>query len=140
MEELHTQLKHALAGRNIDLTVDPKYRDTAHFDEQKMLRVMHNLARNAAEAMPGGGTLRITTQAEDDTLIFEVADSGGGIPAELEGRLFGLFASAKQGGTGLGLAIVKKIVEEHGGTITYRSRRGEGTCFTIRMPLHRQEA
>ena len=140
MEELHTQLKHALAGRNIDLTVDPQYRDTAHFDEQKMLRVMHNLARNAAEAMPGGGTLRITTQAEGDTLIFEVADSGGGIPAELEGRLFGLFASAKQGGTGLGLAIVKKIVEEHGGTITYRSRRGEGTCFTIRMPLHRQEA
>jgi signal transduction histidine kinase len=140
MEELHTQLKHALAGRNIDLTVDPKYRDTAHFDEQKMLRVMHNLARNAAEAMPGGGTLRISTLAEGDTLIFEVADSGGGIPAELEGRLFGLFASAKQGGTGLGLAIVKKIVEEHGGTITYRSRRGEGTCFTIRMPLHRQEA
>jgi signal transduction histidine kinase len=140
MEELHTQLKHSLAGRNIELTVDPQYRDTAHFDEQKMLRVMHNLARNAAEAMPGGGTLRITTLAEGDTLIFEVADSGGGIPAELEGRLFGLFASAKQGGTGLGLAIVKKIVEEHGGTITYRSRRGEGTCFTIRMPLHRQEA
>jgi signal transduction histidine kinase len=139
MEELQTQLKHALAGRNIDLTIDPQYRDTAHFDEQKMLRVMHNLARNAAEAMPGGGTLRITTQAEGDTLIFEVADSGGGIPAELEGRLFGLFASAKQGGTGLGLAIVKKIVEEHGGTITYRSRRGEGTCFTIRMPLHRPE-
>ncbi|HWN72100.1 MAG TPA: GAF domain-containing protein [Haliangium sp.] len=139
MEELHTQLKHALAGRNIELTIDPKYRDTAHFDEQKMLRVMHNLARNAAEAMPGGGTLRITTQVDGDTLVFEVADSGGGIPAELEGRLFGLFASAKQGGTGLGLAIVKKIVEEHGGTITYRSRRGEGTCFTIRMPLHRPE-
>jgi signal transduction histidine kinase len=139
MEELHTQLKHALAGRNIDLTVEPRYRDTAHFDEQKMLRVLHNLARNAAEAMPDGGTLRISTQADGDTLVFEVADSGGGIPAELEGRLFGLFASAKQGGTGLGLAIVKKIVEEHGGTITYQSRRGEGTCFTIRMPLHRQE-
>ena len=140
MEELHTQLAHALAGRNIDLTVDPQYRDTAHFDEQKMLRVMHNLARNAAEAMPGGGTLRISTRADGDMLVFEVADSGGGIPAELEGRLFDLFASAKQGGTGLGLAIVKKIVEEHRGTITYQSRPAEGTCFTIRLPLHKQEA
>jgi signal transduction histidine kinase len=140
MEELLTQLNHALAGRNIALTVDAQYRDTAYFDEQKMLRVMHNLARNAAEAMPGGGTLRISTQSDGENLVFEVADSGGGIPAELEGRLFGLFASAKQGGTGLGLAIVKKIVEEHGGSITYRTRRGEGTCFTIRLPLHRQEA
>lgn len=139
MEELYTQLTHALAGRNITLTVDPQYRDAAFFDEQKMLRVMHNLSRNAAEAMAGGGTLQIRTRAENEQLVFEVEDSGGGIPAELEGRLFGLFASAKQGGTGLGLAIVKKMVEEHGGNITYRSRPGEGTCFTIRLPLNRHE-
>jgi signal transduction histidine kinase len=139
MEELYTQLTHALAGRNITLTVDPQYRDAAFFDEQKMLRVMHNLSRNAAEAMPGGGTLQIRARAEGEQLVFEVEDSGGGIPAELEGRLFELFASAKQGGTGLGLAIVKKMVEEHGGNITYRSRPGEGTCFTIRLPLNRHE-
>jgi signal transduction histidine kinase len=139
MEELYTQLNHALAGRNITLTVDPRYRDAAYFDEQKMLRVMHNLARNAAEAMPGGGTLQIRAMLDGEYLVFEVEDSGGGIPAELEGRLFELFASAKQGGTGLGLAIVKKMVEEHGGNITYRSRPGEGTCFTIRLPLSRHE-
>lgn len=139
MEELYTQLNHALAGRNIALTVDPQYRDAAFFDEQKMLRVMHNLARNAAEAMPGGGTLQIRALVDGEQLVFEVEDSGGGIPAELEGRLFELFASAKQGGTGLGLAIVKKMVEEHGGNITYRSRPGEGTCFTIRLPLSRHE-
>lgn len=140
MDELLTQLNHALAGRNIALTVDPQYRDTAYFDEQKILRVIHNLARNAADAMPDGGSLYIGTRAEGDELIFVVEDSGGGIPVELEGRLFELFSSGKQGGTGLGLAIVKKIVEEHGGSISYQSRRGEGTRFTIRLPLERQEA
>ncbi|WP_428266212.1 GAF domain-containing protein [Haliangium sp.] len=140
LDEVITQLRHALVGRNIVLTVDAKYRDTAYFDEQKILRVIHNLARNAADAMPEGGSLRITTQAEDGYLVLEVEDSGGGIPPELEGRLFDLFSSAKQGGTGLGLAIVKKIVDEHGGTIDYESMPGHGTCFTIRLPLHRHEA
>ncbi len=140
LDEVITQLRHALAGRNIVLTVDAQYRDTAYFDEQKVLRVIHNLARNAADAMPDGGNLRIVTKADDEYLILEVEDSGGGIPPELEGRLFELFSSAKQGGTGLGLAIVKKIVTEHGGDITYKSVPGQGTCFTIRLPLHRPDA
>ncbi|ACY18135.1 GAF domain-containing sensor histidine kinase [Haliangium ochraceum] len=140
MDELLTQLNHALAGRNIKLTIDPEYRDTAHFDEQKILRVMHNLARNAADAMPEGGSLAIRTKTKDGSLVFEVEDSGGGIPPELDGRLFDLFSSGKQGGTGLGLAIVKKIIEEHGGDITYRSVQGQGTCFTIRLPMVRQES
>ncbi|GAB4559944.1 MAG: hypothetical protein Tsb0020_06210 [Haliangiales bacterium] len=139
LDEVITQLRHALAGRNIVLTVDAQYRDTAYFDEQKVLRVIHNLARNAADAMPDGGSLRIVTKADDEYLILEVEDSGGGIPPELEGRLFELFSSAKQGGTGLGLAIVKKIVTEHGGDITYKSVPGQGTCFTIRLPLHRPD-
>lgn len=163
LEDLLTQLNHALAGRNIKLEVDARYRGKAYFDEQKIMRVLHNLARNAADAMTDGGDLHIIAReaspqefpdpsprgpgAEPETdpldegniLVIEVADNGPGIPDELEGRLFEMFATAKQGGTGLGLAIVKKIVEEHQGRIDYDSKPGQGTTFTIRLPLERPE-
>ncbi|HKE16565.1 MAG TPA: GAF domain-containing protein [Kofleriaceae bacterium] len=137
LDDVKTQLEHALAGRNIALTFDTAYNGVAYFDEQSMLRLVHNLARNAAEAMPGGGQFRITTRAVTDDLVLEFADSGPGIPLELEGRLFELFASAKPGGTGLGLAICKKIVDEHGGTISCESAPGKGTTFRVRLPLAR---
>ncbi|MEM9488071.1 MAG: GAF domain-containing protein [Myxococcota bacterium] len=144
LDDVVTQLNHALAGRNVTLKVEAEYKGTAYFDEQKIMRLLHNLARNAADAMPEGGEFRVTASEDDSAepplLVFEVADNGPGIPVELEGKLFEMFATAKQGGTGLGLAIVKKIVDEHDGAITYESRRGEGTTFTIRIPRDRPEA
>ena len=144
LDDLVTQLNHALAGRNITLQVDAQYQGKAYFDEQKIMRVFHNLARNAADAMPQGGELTITASessaGDRGELVFDIIDNGPGIPAELEGRLFEMFASAKQGGTGLGLAIVKKIVEEHQGRIEYQSRPGEGTQFTVCLPLDRPDS
>ncbi len=145
-EEVGTHLKHGLAGRKIDLHIDAQYNGTAYFDEQKVMRLLHNLARNAADVMPNGGELRITATLEnedqegDEFLVIEIADNGPGIPAELEGRLFEMFATGRPGGTGLGLAIVKKIVDQHKGTISYESRRGEGTKFTIRLPRKRLDS
>ncbi len=102
------------------------------------MRLIHNLARNAAVAMDGGGELRITTRATEDDFYLECADTGPGIPPELEGRLFELFASGTQDGTGLGLAIAKKIIDEHNGDIRCESVPGKGATFTIRLPLDRQ--
>ena len=71
---------------------------------------------------------------EGSVLSITVADTGPGIPKEIEGRLFQSFVtSRKKGGTGLGLAIVKKIVEEHGGTVSVRSS-ARGAAFTLRLP------
>lgn len=140
MDEVSTQLKHAMAGRNVDLRVEAKYNGTAYFDEQKVMRILHNLARNAADAMTNGGELTVTSSLENEgqegqeVLLIEVADNGPGIPEELEGRLFEMFATGRQGGTGLGLAIVKKIVDEHMGSITYTTQRGQGTTFHVRLP------
>jgi signal transduction histidine kinase/putative methionine-R-sulfoxide reductase with GAF domain len=135
-EELTTQLQAATAGRSIDFTLDAKYDGIAYFDEQKLLRVFHNLARNAVEAMPEGGKLKITVERVGDELVWTVCDTGPGIPAELRGRLFELFATGKKGGTGLGLAIVKKVVDDHHGHINVESD-SSGTTFTIRLPLQR---
>lgn len=138
LEEVATQLRQEFVGKDITLELDTVYRGVAFFDEQKMLRVVHNLARNAAQAMPHGGRFRITTRTEGTELVFDFTDTGIGIPAEMEGRMFEPFStSGKAEGTGLGLAIVKKIVEEHHGRITYMSAPREGTTFTIRMPLEK---
>jgi signal transduction histidine kinase len=135
-EDLATQLGAAVAGRGIDFLVDARYDGIAFFDEQKLMRVFHNLTSNAAEAMPEGGKLRVVVDREADQLVVSVKDNGPGIPAQVHARLFELFATGRKGGTGLGLAIVKRIVDDHHGTI--RCETGpEGTTFVIRLPLAR---
>ncbi len=135
-EELSTQLGAAVQGRGIDFEVETRYDGIAYFDEHKLMRVFHNLASNAIEAMPDGGHLRVTIDKDDGHLVWAVRDTGPGIPDAVRGRLFELFATGRKGGTGLGLAIVKKIIDDHHGTI--RPETGpSGTTFVIRMPLSR---
>jgi signal transduction histidine kinase/putative methionine-R-sulfoxide reductase with GAF domain len=135
-EELSTQLGAAVQGRGIELQVDVRYDGVAHFDEQKLIRVFHNLASNALDAMPDGGLLRVVIDRSGDDLVWTVSDTGTGIPDQVRGRLFELFATGRKGGTGLGLAIVKKIIDDHRGTITPDSGPS-GTTFVIRMPVSR---
>jgi signal transduction histidine kinase len=136
-DEVRTQLEKDFKNRDIVLEVDVRDKGTARFDEGKMLRVVHNLARNAAEAMADrGGKFTIVVKKEKKTkeLVVTFTDDGPGIPKEIEHRLFQSFAtSGKKGGTGLGLAIVKKIAEEHNGTITAHSSRA-GVTFELRIP------
>jgi signal transduction histidine kinase/putative methionine-R-sulfoxide reductase with GAF domain len=137
-EDVRVQLEGDLARRGIELVMDVQERGTARFDEGKILRVVHNLARNASEAMgtKGGGKLviKVTRDKTDGALVVGFSDTGPGIPKEIEHRLFQSFVtSGKKGGTGLGLAIVKKIAEEHGGTVTVQSS-SRGATFKLRLP------
>jgi signal transduction histidine kinase/putative methionine-R-sulfoxide reductase with GAF domain len=135
-EELSTQLGAAVQGRGIAFEVEARYDAIAYFDEQKLMRVFHNLTSNAIEAMPDGGHLRVVIARDGDELVWTVQDTGQGIPEQVRGRLFELFATGRKGGTGLGLAIVKKIIDDHHGTI--RPETGpSGTTFVIRMPVQR---
>jgi signal transduction histidine kinase len=136
--DVKEQLEKDFKTRDIELVVNLEDKGTARFDEGKMLRIVHNLSRNAAEAMADrGGKFTITVKKDKATkeLVVTFADNGPGIPKEIEHRLFQSFAtSGKKGGTGLGLAIVKKIAEEHGGTIVAHSSVG-GVTFELRIPL-----
>jgi signal transduction histidine kinase/putative methionine-R-sulfoxide reductase with GAF domain len=136
-EDVREQLEGELARRGIELVMDVQERGTARFDEGKMLRVVHNLARNASEAMGTKGgkfVIKVTRDKGDGSLVVSFSDTGPGIPKEIEHRLFQSFVtSGKKGGTGLGLAIVKKIAEEHGGTITVQSS-SRGATFKLRIP------
>lgn len=142
-DAMREQLEREVDGHKIKLSVELLDRGTARFDEGKMTRALHNLARNAIDAMgKKGGKLRIVISRDAKSkaspasrdLVISVSDTGPGIPKEIEGRIFTSFVTGgKKGGTGLGLAIVKKIVEEHGGTIGVASTRA-GTTFTLVLP------
>ena len=133
-EELTTQLGAAVAGRGIDFEVEARYDGIAFFDEQKLMRVFHNLTSNAVEAMPDGGHLKVRIEREGDELVWAVTDTGPGIPPQVHARLFELFATGRKGGTGLGLAIVKRIIDDHRGTI-HPETGPTGTTFVIRIPV-----
>ena len=103
----------------------------------QMQQVLWNLLRNAAEAMPNGGTIYLSTALKNATLpeaILMVRDTGIGIAREYLDHIFEPFFSRKVGGTGLGLATTARIVEDHKGTIDVLSQPGKGTTFTIRLP------
>jgi signal transduction histidine kinase len=104
-------------------------------DEGQMRQVFMNLIKNAGEAMPDGGTLAVGTRREGPMLRVEVADTGCGISPENQARLFHEFFTTKDRGYGLGLHIVDTIVKRHGGTIEVESQVGEGTTFTLRLPI-----
>jgi anti-sigma regulatory factor (Ser/Thr protein kinase) len=106
----------------------------------KVQRLLGNLVRNAIEAMGDrGGQLTIRVERDDDDLVIVVADTGRGIPKEIQHRLFKSFVtSGKAGGTGLGLSIVKKIAQEHSGTVSVDSS-SDGTTFVVRLPQSEHE-
>jgi PAS domain S-box-containing protein len=102
-------------------------------DAMRMKQVLLNLFKNAVEAMPGGGRLRLNAYHEGGQLVLEIADTGTGIPEGI--NVFEMFISNKPIGAGLGLAIVKDIVSAHQGTISYTSEVGRGTTFELRLPV-----
>jgi PAS domain S-box-containing protein len=114
-------------------------------DAEHLYQALLNLVANAIDAMEDeGGTLTVRLgwppDAEGpggvsrDRLVLEVMDTGSGIKPEETADVFNPFFTTKVGGTGLGLAIAHKIVEDHGGTVTFRSSPGQGTVFTIALP------
>ena len=109
----------------------------ANADSEQLQQVFWNLARNALQAMPSGGTLRARLQTNtNNRLRIAFSDTGRGMSAEQVEHLFEPFSSTT-GGTGLGLSIVYQIIRDHGGTINVRSREGEGTTITIDLPRDR---
>lgn len=105
------------------------------FDRVQIRRAMLNIIRNAIEAMPKGGTLRIWTEEKGRWVYVHIEDTGVGIPEDEVKKIFDPFFTTKDFGTGLGLAVVQQIVSEHGGEIICTSKVGQGTTFTIILPL-----
>jgi signal transduction histidine kinase len=107
----------------------------AILDPVLLRRVLANLVLNAIQAMPKGGELIITTNKTQDSVEIIVQDTGVGIALENLEKIFNPFFTTKAQGQGLGLAVCKRLVEAQGGEITVKSELGNGSTFTVSLPI-----
>jgi signal transduction histidine kinase len=124
------------AGLSLDVAL-PTDR-MVNVDAGRVRQVLYNLLSNAVKFTPRGGRVDLRAATDGRDLVIEVSDTGIGIPADKRDRVFGTFERLHEGrseaaGTGLGLALTKRLVELHGGTISFDSVEGRGTTFRVRL-------
>ena len=141
LEDILKRLRPIADKRHIDLILDSFRPVEADVDEVKFTLAISNLVENGIKYNVDDGWVRVTLDADHKYFYVKVADSGMGIPEESIGRIFERFYrvdkshSKEIGGTGLGLAITRSAVTKHHGNIQVESKEGEGTTFTVRIPL-----
>ena len=143
MRELVPLLAPELRKSNIKLKEEFLADPRVKADVGQLKQVLINLVRNAAEAMGRDGTITLRTRTEarrpgaraTPVTILEVADTGPGIPPDVQQRLFDPFFTTKASGTGLGLSIAARIIEKHGGTLEFSTAPDQGTTFRIVLPI-----
>lgn len=142
LRDTATLLTSDLAKRSVALKLELATEDAVRADPAKMKQVLINFVQNAADSMETEGTITLRTRLEKHlfqghtipAVILEIADTGKGIPPEIQKRLFDPFFTTKEEGTGLGMPIAARIVEKHGGVIHYRTELNHGTTFSIVLP------
>lgn len=137
--EVIETLEPQLAENGIEAKIDIEPELTIVADREMLHRALLNLAVNAIEAMPEGGSLLITAEQQSNAVRLTVSDTGSGIAPEAQAELFEPFFTTKPTGTGLGLAIVSRVVEAHQGEIYAENRSGGGAAITLRLPCLAQE-
>ncbi|MBN6186128.1 hypothetical protein JQN58_03890 [Aneurinibacillus sp. BA2021] len=123
---------------NVQICVEAEPELEVKLDRSQFSQCLINLMKNAVEAMPQGGVLSVRATRHGDRVIIEVSDTGKGMGIQEIERLGRPFYSTKEKGTGLGLMVCYRIVEAWGGDIKVQSEKGKGTCFSIRLPLHKK--
>jgi signal transduction histidine kinase len=142
VEPLIEEIQQEVALKMVKLEyVNPVPSVLVRINPHRFSRVFHNLVANAADAMPGGGVVKLRFMETAQEMVTELEDSGKGIAPQVLNRLFRAFATyGKANGTGLGLSICKKIVEDHRGDISARNVPGGGAIFRFTLPLSSTEA
>ncbi len=135
MDGVLSFIENDLTKNNIQLIKNAQFKGKVMLDQDKMVRVFYNIASNARDAMPNGGSLTVTTQRDNGFVRTDFKDTGTGMPEEVKKRIFEPFMTyGKKHGTGLGMAIVKKVIDDHKGRIEIDSEMGKGTTIKIFLP------
>lgn len=135
MQDLDEEMRYQDDHTDEPATFDVRYTGFIEVDPMRILRLLVNLVRNGKDAMAKGGSVHVEVYDDGKDIVFEVKDTGRGIPPEFQARIFEPFVTiGKHKGTGLGLAIAKSVVEAHKGSISVKSEVGVGSTFTVRLP------
>jgi signal transduction histidine kinase len=119
---------------DVELTLEADDVERFSMDPTKVAMVFRKLIRNAVEAMPGGGAVRVSIRDRGGHVEVKISDTGSGIPEEVAKVIYRPFMAERKGGNGLGVPACKRIVEAHGGSISFETAIGEGTTFTFTIP------
>lgn len=134
IEECTTLLLPEAAAHHVQIETDlPRVKTAVVVD--RVVQMLLNLMKNAIQAMPEGGVMKIELRLKGTAASITVSDTGAGIAAEHLPRIFEPFWTNKTTGTGLGLALCRKVAEEHGGTLTVTSDIGIGSAFIASLPV-----
>jgi PAS domain S-box-containing protein len=121
--------------KNINAEVEVAVPQPLRVDPTFIRRALTNLVNNAVQAMPNGGKLEVNGCQQGDQVFICVSDTGVGIPEHVKPKLFTPMTTTKAKGQGLGLAVVKRLIESLGGNVSFESQEGNGTAFTIKLPI-----
>ena len=141
VQQILKRLRPIAKKRNVELIYESIREVTADVDETKLSLAINNLVENAIKYNVENGWVRVTLDADHKFFYVKVADSGIGIPEEYQENIFERFyrvdkaRSRETGGTGLGLSITRNVILMHRGAIRLLSKEGEGSTFTVRIPL-----
>ena len=138
-------LLHEKQLQENDIKIKTSFAETLpqiNASKDQLRQVFLNLVANARDAMPDGGTLSVTTEADPENVIIEISDSGIGIKEEHLKKIFDSFFTTKDSvkGVGLGLSVCYGFIKDHGGDIQVKSKLNSGTAFTITFPILRETA
>ncbi|MBD3344113.1 MAG: GAF domain-containing protein [Chitinivibrionales bacterium] len=135
-EDLLVGFKSSFSNSSITIEFECSERIEIQADFDRLTRVFTNILNNAREAIQTEGIIGIELTRKDNCAIIKISDSGNGMPAHVQEKIFQPFVTfGKKGGTGLGMAIAKNIIDKHNGTIEIDSKLGKGTTFIINLPI-----
>lgn len=136
MQLIEDALRLSSIPQNVDFSVTvEKDVPKPMADLTMMKRVLTNMITNAIQSMPNGGKLTINASKKEEDVYISVRDTGMGIPEEVRPKLFTPLVTTKSKGQGFGLAVCKRLVEAHGGKITFESEVGKGSTFIVDIPI-----
>jgi signal transduction histidine kinase len=124
---------------NIRVTNQTQDEPILKIDTKRMRRVFTNIIKNAIDAMPKGGNLKIRSERTEDDVVFSISDTGEGMSRETLNRLWTPLFTTKAKGMGFGLSICKRFVEGHGGKISVESELGKGSTFKVTLPIGKRK-
>lgn len=133
IQNIYPLLRADASCNSCEIDLDLNMIPNIYLDENSIKQLLFNMVRNALDAMPRGGLIKIRTEFIDSKVILSIQDSGIGISLDIKDKLGTPFFTTKETGTGLGLAICYRIVQRHAAILTFHSEVGKGTTFTIKF-------